>query len=55
MIYPASIEDKLGFTDLRTRLMDLSRSTLGVEQVERMTFIDNPGRLKTELGRVNEF
>ena len=55
MIYPASIEDKLGFTDLRTRLMDLSRSALGVEQVERMTFSDNPGRLKTELGRVNEF
>ena len=55
MIYPETIEDKLGFSVLRVRLAELCRSDLGRHMVGKMSFNTDQLKLENWLNQVNEF
>ena len=55
MIYPDNFEQKIGFCEIRSMLRERCLSTLGKEQVEKMTFSDQPEEVKELLMQVREF
>lgn len=55
MIYPKTFEDKIGFNEIRTLLRERCLSSLGKEEVDMITFMDNVKAINTQLSRVREF
>lgn len=55
MIYPKTFEDKIGFNEIRTLLRERCLSSLGKEEVDKITFMDNVKTINTQLSRVREF
>lgn len=55
MIYPKTFEDKIGFNEIRTLLRERCLSSLGKEEVDKITFMDNVKAINTQLSRVREF
>jgi DNA mismatch repair protein MutS2 len=55
MIYPESIEEKLGFDVIRQRLLDLCVSDLGRNLVKKVSFQDDPEEISSLLLQVDEF
>ncbi len=55
MIYPHTFESKIGFTEIRSLLRERCLSTLGKEEVDKITFMDSQERINTQLARVREF
>lgn len=55
MIYPKTFEDKTGFNEIRTLLRERCLSSLGKEEVDKITFMDNVKAINTQLSRVREF
>ena len=55
MIYPTTFEDKIGFNEIRTLLRERCLSSLGKEEVDKITFMDNVKAINTQLSRVREF
>lgn len=55
MIYPKTFEDKIGFNKIRTLLRERCLSSLGKEEVDKITFMDNVKAINTQLSRVREF
>lgn len=55
MIYPKTFEDKIGFNEIRTLLRERCLSSLGKEEVDKITFMDNVKAISTQLSRVREF
>ena len=54
MIYPKTFEDKIGFNEIRTLLRERCLSSLGKEEVDKITFMDNVKAINTQLSRVRE-
>lgn len=55
MIYPKTFEDKIEFNEIRTLLRERCLSSLGKEEVDKITFMDNVKAINTQLSRVREF
>lgn len=55
MIYPKTFEDKIGFNEIRTLLRERCLSSLGKEEMDKITFMDNVKAINTQLSRVREF
>ena len=55
MIYPDNFEQKIGFNEIRKMLRERCLSTLGKEQVEKMSFSDNAEEVNEWLKQVREF
>ncbi len=55
MIYPKTFEDKIRFNEIRTLLRERCLSSLGKEEVDKITFMDNVKAINTQLSRVREF
>lgn len=55
MIYPIHFEQKIGFSKVRQLLKQHCLSQLGIEQVEKMTFMTDYNLLQEDLLRVEEF
>ena len=55
MNYPKTFEDKIGFNEIRTLLRERCLSSLGKEEVDKITFMDNVKAINTQLSRVREF
>ena len=55
MIYPNTFENKIGFNEIRTLLRERCLSSLGKEEVDKITFMDNMKAINTQLARVREF
>ena len=55
MIYPSTIEDKLGYSELRVRLGKLCLSDLGRRMVTKMKFSSNLTKINLWLKQVHEF
>ena len=55
MIYPKTFEDKIGFNEIRTLLRERCLSSLGKEEVDKITLMDNVKAINTQLSRVREF
>ena len=55
MIYPDNFEQKIGFNEIRNMLRERCLSTLGKEQVEKMTFSDQADEVNEWLMQVREF
>ena len=55
MIYPNTFENKIGFNEIRTLLRERCLSSLGKEEVDKITFMDNIKAINTQLARVREF
>ena len=55
MIYPKTFENKIGFNEIRTLLRERCLSTLGKEEVDKISFMDNVKDINTQLARVREF
>lgn len=55
MIYQKTFEDKIGFNEIRTLLRERCLSSLGKEEVDKITFMDNVKAINTQLSRVREF
>ena len=55
MIYPKTFESKIGFNEIRTLLRERCLSTLGKEEVDKITFMDNMKDINVQLSRVREF
>ena len=55
MIYPKTFEDKIGFNEIRTLLRERCLSSLGKEEVDKITFMDNVKAINAQLSRVREF
>ena len=55
MIYPKTFESKIGFNEIRTLLRERCLSTLGKEEVDKITFMDNMKDINVQLNRVREF
>lgn len=55
MIYPKTFENKIGFNEIRTLLRERCLSTLGKEEVDKISFMDNMKDINTQLARVREF
>ena len=55
MIYPKTFESKIGFNEIRTLLRERCLSTLGKEEVAKITFMDNMKDINVQLSRVREF
>ena len=55
MIYPDNFEQKIGFNEIRNILREKCLSTLGKEQVEKMTFSDDAETVNEWLIQVREF
>jgi DNA mismatch repair protein MutS2 len=55
MTYPADVEQKLGFDQLRSRLANYCRSGLGLRELERVAFSADFNRIQTLLRQAEEF
>lgn len=55
MIYPNKFEYKLGFDEVRRLLKERCLSTLGKEEVDKMTFSTDAGEVNEWLTQVREF
>lgn len=55
MIYPKTFENKVGFNEIRTLLRERCLSSLGKEEVDKISFMDNIKEINTQLARVREF
>ena len=55
MIYPKTFENKIGFNEIRTLLRERCLSTLGKEEVDKITFMDSIKDINTQLARIREF
>ncbi len=55
MIYPKTFENKIGFNEIRTLLRERCLSTLGKEEVDKITFMDSMKDINTQLARIREF
>ena len=55
MIYPNTFENKIGFNEIRTLLRERCLSSLGKEEIDKITFMDDMKAIKTQLARVREF
>lgn len=55
MIYPNTFENKIGFNEIRTLLRERCLSSLGKEEIDKITFMDDIKAINTQLARVREF
>lgn len=55
MIYPNTFENKIGFNEIRTLLRERCLSSLGKEEIDKITFMDDMKAINTQLARVREF
>lgn len=55
MIYPSTFENKIGFNEIRTLLRERCLSSLGKEEIDKITFMDDMKAINTQLARVREF
>lgn len=55
MIYPHNFEQKIGFAEVRSLLAARCLSTLGKEEVEKMTFSADAGEINLWLEQTREF
>ncbi|GAB3982202.1 endonuclease MutS2 [Spirosoma terrae] len=55
MLYPNTLEQKLGFDTIRERLKDACISTLGQDYVEKIRFTDNAQLIDKLLRQTDEF
>lgn len=54
MIYPKNLETKLGFDEIRTMIMGRCLSSLGVEEIEHLSFLTNAEDVNRLLRQVKE-
>ena len=55
MIYPNNFEEKIGFTEIRTRLKSLCLSTMGKELVDSIAATDDTAVINESLSQIREF
>lgn len=55
MIYPDNFEQKIGFNEIRTLLHQYCLSTLGKEEVDRMTFSTDTEQINQWMEQLREF
>lgn len=55
MIYPNTFENKISFNEIRTLLRERCLSSLGKEEIDKITFMDDMKAINTQLARVREF
>ena len=55
MIYPSTFENKISFNEIRTLLRERCLSSLGKEEIDKITFMDDMKAINTQLARVREF
>ncbi len=55
MIYPGDFETKIGFDRIKTILSERCLSPAGRKKVEQISFLTDPGELKTKLAATYEF
>ena len=55
MIYPNNFEQKIGFSEIRTRLKSLCLCSLGEEKVEEMAFSTDAGEINEWMEQLREF
>ncbi len=55
MIYPLSLEAKIGFTEVRNMIFQLCDNDLGKEKCKEMSFLTDFGYIKKLLTQTNEF
>lgn len=55
MIFPNTFENKIGFNEIRTLLRERCLSSLGKEEIDKITFMDDMKAINTQLARVREF
>ncbi len=55
MIYPENFENKIGFTEIRQLLRERCLSTLGKEEVDRLSFSVDARVINNRLRQVSEF
>ena len=55
MIYPDNFENKIGFTEIRQLLRERCLSTLGKEEVDRLSFSVDARVINNRLRQVSEF
>lgn len=55
MIYPETLEQKLGFDQIRQRLRSYTLTVAGAERVDQMQFLTNGAQIRTLLARTLEF
>ncbi|GAB3559075.1 endonuclease MutS2 [Spirosoma fluminis] len=55
MLYPTTLENKLGFDTIRERLKEACVSPLGQDYVEKIRFTDNPQLIDKLLRQTDEF
>ena len=55
MIYPNNFESKIGFNDIRSLLKGQCLSTLGIEQVDALSFSVDCSEVNERLQQVKEF
>lgn len=54
MIYPKNFEIKLGFDEIRTKIMGRCLSSLGIEEIEHLSFLTNAESINRLLRQVKE-
>ncbi len=54
MLYPNTIEEKIGFDEIRKLLRGHCISKLGVERVDRMTFMTQPQPIREALAQIED-
>ena len=54
MIYPNGFEEKIGFSDVRSHLKEHCLSTLGKEEVDKLSFMTDASAINEQLSRVRE-
>ncbi len=54
MLYPDSIENKIGFDDIRKLLKGHCISKLGVERVDKMSFMTDAEQIRQALEQIND-
>ncbi|MCB2206778.1 MAG: Smr/MutS family protein [Bacteroidetes bacterium] len=55
MIYPKNFEQKIGFDQIRELLKDLCISDMGIQFVDKISFISKPDLIQRLLDQVHEF
>jgi len=55
MVYPENFEPKIGFDTIRQKLKDKCLGDCGKENIDKISFVDDPAVLKGILSAVNEF
>lgn len=55
MIYPTNFEEKIGFREIRELLKTHCLSTLGKEEIDKITFTDEPDTINEWMKQIREF